>query len=85
MTRLWWAKAAIGALAANSHFVLPLRTTKINRTNGIFHGIHSELPPASRGLRPDLLDADAELAGLVDDILGDARSRCCDQPLGHGV
>lgn len=42
-------------------------------------------PPPNRGLRPNPFDANSELAGLVDDIFGDARSRCCDQPLGHGV
>ena len=39
----------------------------------------------NRGLSPDPLDADAEFAGLVDDILGDARTGRGDQTLGHGL
>lgn len=38
----------------------------------------------NRGLRPDPLDADPELAGLVDDVLGDARTGGGDQTLRHG-
>ena len=39
----------------------------------------------NRGLSPDPLDADPELKGLVDDVLGDARTGGRDQTLGHGL
>ena len=39
----------------------------------------------NRGLSPDPLDADPELAGLVDDVLGDTRSGGGDQTLRHGL
>ena len=39
----------------------------------------------NRGLSPDPLDADPELAGLVDNVLGDARTGRGDQTLRHGL